>query len=92
MFTVEHRLQCEETFEGGSEGYRYSDDGNPQGAVYDESACTDESSTVTDTGSVTLVIQQTTVYTDDWANETMTIPDIDLTSMSVTYPELRILR
>ena len=30
---------CEETFEGGSEGYRYSDDGNPQGAVYNEASC-----------------------------------------------------
>ena len=79
---------CEETFEGGSEGYRYSDDGNPQGAVYDESACTDKIFNSHGYWFGHPCDTANNGYTDDWANETMSIPDIDLTSMSGDFVSL----
>ena len=30
---------CEETFEGGSEGYRYEENQQPKGAIYNENSC-----------------------------------------------------
>ncbi len=79
---------CEETFEGGANGYRYEESQNPQGAVYNENACQDKIFNnyaywfghPCDTGS--------NGYGDAWANETLTIPDVDLTSMSGDFVSL----
>ena len=79
---------CKESFETTSNGYVYSDDGNPQGAIYNEATCQD---TIfnnyaywfghpCDTGTLG--------YSDDWQNETLTIPGVDLTSMSGDFVSL----
>ena len=87
MFTGTPSAVCEETFEGGSEGCRYSDDGNPQGAVYDESVCTDKIFNSHGYWFGQICDTANNGYTDDWANETMTI-QIDLTSMSGDFVSL----
>ena len=79
---------CKESFEGGADGYVYSDDGNPQGAIYNEATCND------------LIFNNnaywfghpcdtaTQGYGDLWENETLTIPSVDLTSMSGDFVSL----
>jgi len=79
---------CKESFEGGANGYVYSDDGNPQGAIYNEATCND------------LIFNNnaywfghpcdtaTQGYGDLWENETLTIPGVDLTSMSGDFVSL----
>ncbi|RJU85739.1 MAG: VCBS repeat-containing protein [Candidatus Poseidoniales archaeon] len=79
---------CEETFEGGSEGYRYEENQQPKGAIYNEDSCSTKIFNNNaywfghpcDTGTLG--------YDDAWANETLTIPDIDLTSMSGDFVSL----
>ncbi len=79
---------CEETFEGGSEGYRYEENQQPKGAIYNENSCSTKIFNNNaywfghpcDTGTLG--------YDDAWANETLTIPDIDLTSMSGDFVSL----
>ncbi len=80
---------CEENFEGGAAGYRYEESQNPQGAIYGEASCQDKIFNTgyaywfghpCDTGS--------NGYGDLWANETLTIPDVDLTSMSGDFVSL----
>lgn len=79
---------CEEDFEGGANGYRYTESANPKGVIYDETTCQDTIFNNNaywfghpcDTGS--------NGYGDAWANETLTIPDIDLTSMSGDFVSL----
>ena len=79
---------CEETFEGGTDGYRYAENQQPKGAIYNENSCTTKIFNNNaywfghpcDTG--------TNGYDDAWANETLTIPDIDLTSMSGDFVSL----
>ncbi len=79
---------CEETFEGGADGYRYEESQNPQGAVYNEDTCQEKIFNnhaywfghPCDTGS--------NGYSDAWANETLTIPGVDLTSMSGDFVSL----
>ncbi|MCH1422071.1 MAG: hypothetical protein L7U62_01075 [Candidatus Poseidoniaceae archaeon] len=79
---------CEESFEGGANGYRYEESQNPQGAVYNEDTCQENIFNnhaywfghPCDTGS--------NGYGDAWANETLTIPDVDLTSMSGDFVSL----
>ncbi|MBT3476604.1 MAG: hypothetical protein HN458_01485, partial [Euryarchaeota archaeon] len=79
---------CEETFEGGADGYRYEESQNPQGAVYNEDTCQEKIFNnhgywfghPCDTGS--------NGYGDAWANETLTIPNVDLTSMSGDFVSL----
>jgi hypothetical protein len=79
---------CEETFEGGADGYRYEESQNPQGAVYNEDNCQEKIFNnhgywfghPCDTGS--------NGYGDTWANETLTIPGVDLTSMGGDFVSL----
>ena len=79
---------CEETFEGGSQGYRYEENQQPKGAIYNENSCSTKIFNNNaywfghpcDTG--------TNGYDDAWANETLTIPNIDLTSMSGDFVSL----
>jgi len=79
---------CQEDFEGGSSGYRYEESQNPKGAIYGENTCTDKIFNnyaywfghPCDTGS--------NGYGDAWANETLTIPDVDLTSMNGDFVSL----
>ena len=79
---------CEETFEGGSQGYRYEENQQPKGAIYNENSCSTKIFNNNaywfghpcDTGTLG--------YDDAWANETLTIPNIDLTSMSGDFVSL----
>ena len=79
---------CVESFEGGSEGYRYEENQQPKGAIYNEDSCSTKIFNSNaywfghpcDTGTLS--------YDDAWANETLTIPDIDLTSMSGDFVSL----
>ena len=79
---------CEEDFEGGANGYRYTESANPKGVIYNENTCQDKIFNNNaywfghpcDTGA--------NGYGDAWANETLTIPDIDLTSMSGDFVSL----
>ena len=79
---------CEEDFEGGANGYRYEESANPKGVIYNENTCQDKIFNNNaywfghpcDTGA--------NGYGDAWANETLTIPDIDLTSMSGDFVSL----
>lgn len=78
---------CVEGFEGGSSGSRYTDDGNGQGAV------------ISDTGAQEVLFgtnaywfghptdTATDGYDEVW-NESFTIPDIDLTSMTGDFVSL----
>lgn len=79
--------QCSENFGGGPSGSRYTDDGNGQGTSVDDSGAQEvlfgsnaywfghPTSTVTDG------------YDEVW-NESFTIPDIDLTSMTGDFVSL----
>lgn len=78
---------CEEGFEGGSAGFRYTDDGNANGGILDDSSCTEQIF-----GSHAYWFghpcDTANSFGDVWENETLTIPDIDLTSMSGDYVAL----
>ena len=50
---------CEEGFEGGSSGFRYTDDGNSNGGILDDSSCAEKCSDLMHTGSVIHVTHQT---------------------------------
>ena len=79
---------CQESFEGGATGYRYEESQNPQGAIYGESTCQEKIFNnyaywfghPCDTGA--------NGYGEAWANETLTIPNVDLTSMSGDFVSL----
>ena len=79
---------CEENFEGGgANGFRHEESQNSQGAIYSESSCSDKIFNndaywfghPCDTGVYG--------YGEIW-NETLTIPDIDLTSMNGDFVSL----
>ena len=78
---------CEETFEGGATGYRYEESQNPQGGIHGESICSDKIFNnyaywfghPCDTGA--------NGYGEIW-NETLTIPNVDLTSMNGDFVSL----
>ena len=78
---------CEETFEGGSAGFRYVDDSNSNGGLLDDSSCAERLF-----GSYAYWFghpcDTANSFGDVWENETLTIPDIDLTSMSGDYVAL----
>ena len=80
-------VNCEEGFEGGSSGFRYTDDGNANGGILDDSSCTEQIF-----GSYAYWFghpcDTANSFGDIWENETLTIPDIDLTSMSGDYVAL----
>ena len=80
-------VNCEEGFEGGSSGFRYTDDGNANGGILDDSTCTEQIF-----GSYAYWFghpcDTANSFGDIWENETLTIPDIDLTSMSGDYVAL----
>ena len=79
---------CKESFEGGAEGYVYSDDGNPQGAIYNEATC---NTPIFNNNAYWFghpCDTATQGYGDLWENETLTIPGVDLTSMSGDFVSL----
>ncbi len=79
---------CDETFEGGSEGYRYEENQQPKGAIYNENSC---STKIFDSNAYWFghpCDTGTLGYDDAWANQTLTIPNIDLTSMSGDFVSL----
>ena len=79
---------CVESFEGGTQGYRYEENQQPKGAIYNENSCSTKIFNNNaywfghpcDTG--------TNGYDDAWANETLTIPNIDLTNMGGDFVSL----
>ena len=79
---------CLETFEGGQDGYRYEENQQAKGAIYGEDTCTDKIFNnfaywfghPCDTG--------TYGYEDAWVNQTLKIPNIDLTNLSGDYVSL----
>ena len=79
---------CKESFEGGAEGYVYSDDGNPQGAIYNEATCNDPIFNNNAYWFGHPCDTATQGYGDLWENETLTIPSVDLTGMSGDFVSL----
>ena len=79
---------CKESFEGGSEGYRYIESNNPRGAVYNEASCNDKIFNNNAYWFGHPCETATKGYGDAWANETMTLPEVDLTSMSGDFVSL----
>jgi len=78
---------CEEQFSGGAGGYRFSEDGNSNGDIHDDSTCSE----VLFGGEAYWFghpCDQAQSYGDVWENETITIPDVDLTSMSGDFVSL----
>jgi hypothetical protein len=78
---------CTETFEGGSAGFRYTDDNNANGGIIDDSTCQEQlfGSHAYWFGHPCDVANS---FGDVWENETMTIPDIDLNNMSGDFVAL----
>jgi len=78
---------CEEGFEGGVAGFRYTDDNNANGGILDDSSCAE-----TIFGSHAYWFghpcDTANSFGDVWENETLTIPGIDLTNMSGDYVAL----
>ena len=78
---------CEEGFEGGSDGFRYTDDSNSNGGIIDDSSCAEPIF-----GSHAYWFghpcDTPNSFGDVWENETLTIPGIDLTNMSGDYVAL----
>jgi len=78
---------CVEDFEGGSSGFRYTDDANSKGGILDDSNCAEVLF-----GSAAYWFghpcDTPNSYGSVWENETLTIPNIDLTSMSGDYVAL----
>ena len=78
---------CDESFEGGSAGFRYVDDNNGNGGILDDSSCAEKLF-----GSYAYWFghpcDTANSFGDVWENETLTIPDVDLTSMSGDYVAL----
>ena len=78
---------CDEGFEGGSAGFRYTDDSNANGGILDDSTCAE-----TLFGSHAYWFghpcDTANSFGDVWENETLTIPGIDLTNMSGDYVAL----
>ena len=78
---------CDEGFEGGSSGFRYTDDGNANGGILDDSSCPEK---VFGSNAYWFghPCDTPNSYGSVWENETLTIPDIDLTSMSGDFVAL----
>jgi len=78
---------CEEEFSGGSEGYRFSEDGNSNGDIHDDSTCQEVLF-----GSAAYWFghpcDKAQSYGDVWENETITLPDVDLTTISGDFISL----
>ncbi|MGB0726464.1 MAG: hypothetical protein ACPGQO_06720, partial [Candidatus Poseidoniaceae archaeon] len=78
---------CEESFETTSQGYRFSHDGNPNGAIYTEVSCSEAIFGEAAYWFGHPCDTATDGYGEEW-NETMTIPDVDLTSMTGDFVAL----
>lgn len=78
---------CDEMFEGGSSGFRYTDDNNGNGGIVDDSTCPEVLF-----GSHSYWFgnpcDTPNSFGDVWENETLTIPDIDLNNMSGDFVAL----
>jgi hypothetical protein len=79
--------ECEETFEGGATGFRYEDDNNPNGGIIDDSNCAE---VLFGSNSYWYghPCDNANSFGDVWENETMTIPNIDLTNMTGDFVAL----
>ena len=79
---------CQESFETDANGYRHEESQNPQGAIYGETTCPEKIFNnyaywfghPCDTGA--------NGYGEAWANETLTIPSVNLTSMNGDFVSL----
>ncbi|MEC8626196.1 MAG: hypothetical protein VXY39_04715, partial [Candidatus Thermoplasmatota archaeon] len=78
---------CEESFETTSQGYRFSHDGNPNGAIYTEATCNEAIFGEAAYWFGHPCDTATDGYGEEW-NETMTIPDVDMTSMTGDFVAL----
>ena len=83
---------CEESFEGGAAGYRHSERGDggqaPKGKIYNDNTC---NTPIFNSNAYWFghpCETSTKGYEDAWANETLIIPNIDLTSMSGDFVSL----
>jgi hypothetical protein len=82
---------CDESFEGGAEGFRHEERGDtatPKGQIYDDTTC---STPIFNSNAYWFghpCDTATKGYEDAWVNETLVIPDIDLTSMSGDFVSL----
>ncbi|RJU99932.1 MAG: VCBS repeat-containing protein [Candidatus Poseidoniales archaeon] len=80
---------CKEDFEGGGQGSRYEEsaDGIPKGEIYDENSC---STKIFNSKAYWFghPCDRAQSYDDAWANETLIIPNIDLTSVSGDFVSL----
>ena len=78
---------CVEDFQGGSSGFAYDDDGNSNGGIIDDTSCAEPVF-----GSSAYWFghpcDTPNSYGSVWENETLIIPEIDLTSMSGDYVAL----
>ncbi len=79
---------CVETFEGGAQGTRYQENQNPLGAIYNEDSC---STKIFNNNAYWFghpCDTSTNGYDDAWANQTLSIPDIDLTGQNGDFVSL----
>ena len=79
---------CEEDFTSDSDGYLHQENQNPKGVIYGENSC---STKIFNSNAYWFghpCDTSTNGYDDAWANETLIIPNIDLTSMSGDFVSL----
>ena len=79
---------CVETFEGGTQGTRYQENQNALGAIYNEDTC---STKVFNNNAYWFghpCDTSTLGYDDAWANQTLSIPEIDLTGQNGDFVSL----
>lgn len=79
---------CNENFEGGSAGYLHEENQQPKGAIYNEVSCSTKIFNNYAYWFGHPCDTSTNGYEDAWANETLTIPNIDLTTMSGDFVSL----
>jgi len=79
---------CDEDFEGGAAGYLHEENQQPKGAIYNEGTCTTNIFNNYAYWFGHPCDTSTNGYEDAWANETLTIPDIDLTNMNGDFVSL----
>ena len=79
---------CEEDFTGGSAGYLHEENQNPKGVIYNENSCSTKIFNSPAYWFGHPCDTSTNGYDDAWANETLTIPNIDLTNMGGDFVSL----
>ncbi|HJM55469.1 MAG TPA: VCBS repeat-containing protein, partial [Poseidonia sp.] len=79
---------CKENFDGGSAGYLHEESQNPKGVIYNENTCSTKIFNSPAYWFGHPCETATSGYDDAWANETLTIPNIDLTNMGGDFVSL----